>query len=80
MPLVPVEQRLGLASNRRVARRQHKGGGAHFRECPFIGQGLADTIKINGEQRLSSLQTQKDALTCFPLCPPAQKHHPVCTH
>ena len=32
MAPVPVQQRLGLTGDGGVARRQHKGGGAHFRE------------------------------------------------
>src|SRR5690348_6400448 len=80
MPPVPVEQRLGLAGNRGVARRQHKGGGAHLAECPFAEMRFAGGVKIKSEQRLSALQSEKYAQTCLPLHTPTEKRGFVCTH
>ena len=80
--LVPVQQRLGLAGDGGVARRQHKGGGAHFRECRLRRARLAySTGKINGEQGLGrhpGPETRTDMSSHS--ARQAQKHGAVCTH
>jgi len=73
MALVPVQQRLGLAGDGGVARRQDKGAGAHFLKTPFIPCGFAVTRQLDSEQWLGAVQPQEDASLAFPFFAPRQK-------
>jgi len=71
--LVPVQQRLSLAGNREVARRQHKGAGAHLLEPAFTKSRLGFARKIDREQRLAAVQAQEYAGRAIPFGAPGQE-------
>ena len=73
MALVPVQQRLGLAGDGGVARRQHKRSGAHVLELALAQCGFGFARQIDREQGLRAVQPQEYAGRAVPFVAPGQE-------